>query len=54
MGGGGKGLSWFHHMGLKISLDLMCELLEHTPLHEQKPLRNIIMLMEVGRIWSQL
>jgi hypothetical protein len=32
-------------MGLHVCLKLMHVLLEHTPLHEQGPMRDIIVLM---------
>jgi hypothetical protein len=44
----GKGLPWSHQMGLQMCLELMRILFECTPLHEQGPMCDIIVLMEVG------
>jgi hypothetical protein len=42
----GKELRWSHQMGLHVCLELMHVLFEHTPLHEQGPMHNIIVLMK--------
>jgi hypothetical protein len=39
---------WFCLMGLQVCLELVHVLLKHTPLHEQRPMFDIIMPMEVG------
>ncbi len=46
--GKGKTFLWFCLMGLQVCLELVHVLLKHTPLHEQRPMFDIIMPMEVG------
>jgi hypothetical protein len=46
--GEGEGLRWFHQMGLHVCLELVHVLFEHTTLHEQGPMCDIIVLMKVG------
>jgi hypothetical protein len=48
MDGKGEGLPWSHYMGLHVCSELMQLLLEHTTLHEQRSMHNVIMLMAVG------
>jgi hypothetical protein len=46
--GKGERFLWSHQVGLQVCLELMHILFEHTPLHEQGPMRGVIMLIEVG------
>ncbi len=39
---------WFYQMGLQVCSKLVYVLLKRTPLHEQGPLCNVSVLMEVG------
>jgi hypothetical protein len=48
MDGEGEKLPWFHQMGLHVCLELVHVLFEYTPLHEQRPMCDVIVLMEVG------
>jgi hypothetical protein len=43
-------VSWFHQTGLQVCSELGHVLLECTTLHEQGPMRGIIVLMEV--VWD--
>lgn len=48
MDGKGEGLSWFHQMGLQVCSELEHVLFECTPLHEQRFVRSVVVLIEVG------
>ncbi len=40
---------WRRRRSHKVCSKLMCVLLEHTPLHEQRFMRNVVVLLEVGQ-----
>jgi hypothetical protein len=44
--GKGERFPWPHQMGLHVCLGLVHVLFEHIPLHEQRPMRGAIMLIE--------
>ncbi len=48
MDGEGKGFLGFRQMGLQVCLQLVHVLLKCIPLHEQRHVHGVIVLMEVG------